>query len=67
MDSQDWRKPGTGVIVKNVLSTIHPDAIILMHDAGGTDRDQTIAALPGIITGLRDTGYTLAPLPPQGP
>ena len=39
----------------------------LLHDGGGTDRDQTMAALPAIISGLRGQGYTLAPLPPDGP
>jgi hypothetical protein len=37
-----------------------------MHDAGGTDRDQTIAALPGVISGLHAAGYDLEPLPAQG-
>ena len=36
-----------------------------MHDGGGADREQTIAALPGIIAGLQAAGYTLAPLPPD--
>ncbi len=67
VDSEDWRKPGSPVIVTNVLTAVHPGAIILLHDAGGADRDQTIAALPGIINGLHAAGYTLAPLPPQGP
>ena len=66
VDSLDWKKPGAKTIVKNVLSAVHPGAIILMHDAGGTDRNQTIAALPDIITGLRSAGYTLAPLPAGG-
>ncbi len=66
VDSEDWRKPGRAAIVANVLTEVRPGAIILMHDAGGADRDQTIAALPVIIGELRAAGYTLTPLPAQG-
>ena len=48
-----------------VLSTVTPGAVILLHDGGGDDREQTIAALPGIISGLQAAGYTLAGLPPD--
>ena len=67
VDSQDWRKPGVAAIVRNVLSTVAPGSVVLMHDAGGADRDQTIAALPGVISGLQEAGYTLANLPSGGP
>ncbi len=66
VDSRDWTKPGVDVIVANVLSAVTPGAVVLLHDAGGTDRDQTLAALPGIIDGLRAAGYDLQPLPPGG-
>lgn len=66
VDSLDWRKPGTAAIVKNVLGAVQPGAIVLMHDAGGTDRSQTIAAIPGIVSGLKAAGYTLAPMPAGG-
>lgn len=65
VDSKDWTKPGAAAIVGNVLGTVGPGAIILLHDAGGADRQQTLEALPGIIGGLRDAGYTLLPLPPD--
>ncbi|WP_395729063.1 polysaccharide deacetylase family protein [Nakamurella sp.] len=65
VDSKDWTKPGAAIIVANVLGTVSPGAIILMHDAGGTDRQQTLDALPGVIDGLRAAGYTLLPLPPD--
>ena len=63
VDSLDWKKPGVAAIVSNVLSTVTPGAVILLHDGGGDDRAQTIAALPGIISGLQAAGYTLAALP----
>ena len=66
VDPQDWKKPGVTKIVQTVLSTVAPGAVILLHDGGG-NRDQTMAALPGIISGLQGQGYTLAALPPDGP
>ncbi len=65
VDPQDWKKPGTPAIVQTVLGTITPGAVILLHDGGG-NREQTLAALPAIITGLQAQGYTLAALPPDG-
>jgi peptidoglycan/xylan/chitin deacetylase (PgdA/CDA1 family) len=65
VDPQDWKKPGTTAIVQTVLGTITPGAVILLHDGGG-NREQTLAALPTIITGLHAQGYTLAALPPDG-
>ena len=65
VDSKDWTKPGPGTIVSTVVGAVSPGAIILMHDAGGTDRQQTIAALPGVIDSLQAAGYTLLPLPPD--
>lgn len=65
VDSLDWRKPGPAAIVATVLTTVSPGAIILLHDGGGVDREQTIAALPGIISGLQAQGYSLLALPPD--
>ena len=67
VDSQDWRSPGVQQIVDNVVKAVSPGAIVLLHDAGGANRDQTIAALPTIIGSLRAAGYDLQPLPPNGP
>ena len=65
-DSLDWTKPGVAAIVKNVLSTVTPGAIILMHDGGG-NRSQTLAALPKIIAGLKAKGYQFVALPQSPP
>ena len=67
VDSLDWRKPGAQAIVNTVLSGVSPGAVILLHDGGGTDREQTLQALPGIISGLQSAGYTLAAMPPDPP
>ena len=50
------------MIVERALAGAQPGAIILMHDAGG-EREQTIAALPIIIRGLRAKGYNLVTVP----
>jgi peptidoglycan/xylan/chitin deacetylase (PgdA/CDA1 family) len=62
VDTDDWQRPGTAVIVSAALKGSRPGAIILMHDAGG-DRSQTVAALPTIIRVLRRRGYRLVTVP----
>jgi peptidoglycan/xylan/chitin deacetylase (PgdA/CDA1 family) len=52
VDTHDYMSPGVDTIVQRALAGAVPGAIILMHDAGGP-REQTIAALPRIIAGLR--------------
>ncbi|WEV42249.1 polysaccharide deacetylase family protein [Bifidobacterium sp. ESL0682] len=56
VDTQDWKKLGAPEISDAALSKAYNGAVILMHDGGG-DRSQDIAALPGIIDGLRGQGY----------
>jgi cellulose synthase/poly-beta-1,6-N-acetylglucosamine synthase-like glycosyltransferase/peptidoglycan/xylan/chitin deacetylase (PgdA/CDA1 family)/spore germination protein YaaH len=62
IDPNDWQRPGTDAIVRQVLDQV-ADAtaassgnVILLHDGGG-DRAQTVAALPRIIAALRARGY----------
>ncbi|HST43551.1 MAG TPA: polysaccharide deacetylase family protein [Conexibacter sp.] len=62
VDSLDYTKPGVDAIVQNVVSNVHPGAIILMHDGGG-DRTQTIAAVERIIPELRRQGYRFVTVP----
>ncbi|MGZ4165216.1 MAG: polysaccharide deacetylase family protein [Solirubrobacteraceae bacterium] len=57
IDPRDWALPGVAEIEGNVLANAHPGAIVIMHD-GGSDRSQTLDALPDIITTLRARGYT---------
>ncbi|HEV3283466.1 MAG TPA: polysaccharide deacetylase family protein [Solirubrobacteraceae bacterium] len=61
-DTQDYLQPGVPVIVQRALEGAQPGAILLMHDGGG-NRTQTIAALPTIITKLRERGYHLVTVP----
>jgi peptidoglycan/xylan/chitin deacetylase (PgdA/CDA1 family) len=55
VDTSDYTRPGVGAIVHTALAGARPGAIILMHDGGG-NREETIAALPGIVRGLRKRG-----------
>ena len=60
VDTQDWQRPGAATIAARALAD--PDgATVLMHDGGG-DRSQTVAALPGILAGLRDRGLRALPV-----
>lgn len=63
VDSLDWERPGTSAVVTGVLAGVSPGAVILMHDGGGTDRQQTVESLPAVIAGLQEAGYTGAALP----
>ena len=56
VDPEDWSMPGTNAIITRVLARAGNGSIVLMHDGGG-DRSQTVAALPTIITTLRQRGY----------
>ncbi len=62
VDTGDYQQPGVQTIVQRAMEGAHPGAIILLHDAGG-QRQQTIEALPQIITGLRARGYKLVTVP----
>lgn len=63
---RDWKSPPADVIVKRVLDSVKPGSIILLHDGDDTnqvlDRSATLAALPGIIEGLRARGYDIVRL-----
>jgi len=62
VDPRDWSRPGTNVIVSRVLAQVRAGSIILLHD-GPALRDETRAALPGILAGLRARGLRLVTLP----
>ena len=58
IDTSDWERPGAQAIADAVLNNVHNGSIVLMHDGGG-NREQTVEALPMIIDGLHDQGYTI--------
>lgn len=61
-DPRDWSRPGSTVIVRRVVSQLHPGAVILMHDGGG-DRSQSVEALRFLLHALIAAGWkpVLAP------
>ena len=63
IDPTDW-KPGIQAdqIVKNVLGNAGNGNCVLLHDAGGDTREETVKALPLIIEGLRARGYRFVPV-----
>ncbi|MED7952915.1 polysaccharide deacetylase family protein [Streptomyces sp. BE303] len=61
VETNDWALPGPEVIAERVFRQVRPGSVVLMHDGGG-DRAQTVAALPTVITGLRERGYRLVGL-----
>lgn len=56
IDPRDWDKPGKSAIVQNVMTNVHPGAIILLHDGGG-NRSETVAALDTMLQKLKAKGY----------
>jgi peptidoglycan/xylan/chitin deacetylase (PgdA/CDA1 family)/spore germination protein YaaH/GT2 family glycosyltransferase len=66
VDPNDWQRPGTDAIVRQVLdqvaaaTPVNSGNVVLLHDGGG-DRSQTVAALPRIIAALRAHGYRFVP------
>ncbi|MEV6272045.1 polysaccharide deacetylase family protein [Kribbella sp. NPDC051936] len=56
IDTRDWSRPGTSVIVRRALANVHSGSVILMHDGGG-NRSQTVAALPTILRTVKARGF----------
>ena len=58
VDSLDWKDPAPEDITARVLKRVQPGSIVLFHNAA----KNTPAALPGVIEGLIQKGYTIVPL-----
>lgn len=66
VDARDWVAGTTAAeIEQRVLDAVRPGSIVVMHDGGG-DREATLAALPGIVAGIRSRGLRFVALAPQG-
>lgn len=59
VDSEDWKSLKAKKVKDNVLSAVHPGAIVLMHSAGHWTQDLsgTAKALDELIPYLRKKGY----------
>ncbi len=56
VDSRDWTRPGPAAIEQRVAANVRDGSVILFHDGGG-NRAQTVAALPGVLKLLQDSGF----------
>jgi peptidoglycan-N-acetylglucosamine deacetylase len=61
VDSNDWRRPGVGVIAGRVLGRVRSGDVVLLHDGGG-DRTQTVAALEQVLASLSARGFRFGAL-----
>ena len=67
-EGMDWQKGATSdSIERRVLSEVKPGSIILLHDGDeirhGSDRSETVDALPTIIESLQAQGYHFETVP----
>ncbi len=64
---EDWERISSKTIKRRVLSKCGAGSIILMHDGlelrQDPQRQQTVAALPAIITALKSRGYRFVTIP----
>ncbi len=63
IDPKDWKNPKAEEIASRVLDEANKSkgSIVLLHDGGG-NREQTVKALPIIITELRKQGFEIVRL-----
>ena len=55
VDPQDWATDEVDKVVKDILDVVKDGDIILLHEG----KDNTLEALPKIITGLQDMGFEI--------
>jgi peptidoglycan/xylan/chitin deacetylase (PgdA/CDA1 family) len=60
-DSDDWRRPGVGAIVRNATPPGSRGGVLLFHDGGG-NRAETVAALRRLVPRLRARGFRFVDL-----
>ena len=63
----DSDRPGAEVIARKAIDGARPGSILLLHDGDGYDplgdRTQTADAIPAIVSGLREKGYSFVAVP----
>jgi peptidoglycan-N-acetylglucosamine deacetylase len=55
--SWDWQKPGRDAIFANVVESVAPGAVVLLHDGECADEKENVAAVDAILLELADCGY----------
>ncbi|MDB5084047.1 MAG: chitooligosaccharide deacetylase [Bacilli bacterium] len=65
VDSLDWSGLTAAQVAANILAHVHPGSIILQHSAGGVGEslEDTVQALPYVITTLEREGYQFRTVP----
>ncbi|MCA0983279.1 polysaccharide deacetylase family protein [Halobacillus yeomjeoni] len=58
VDTVDWKKPTTDVLIERVMGKLHNGATILMHPTQVTEK-----SLPALIDAIRQEGYRIGTLP----
>lgn len=53
--TEDYKRMGVKRLVQHVVSKVRPGMVLILHD-GYRGRDQTVAALPAIIAGIKKKG-----------
>ena len=61
VDTNDWRRPGAGVIADRIARGATDEAIVLMHDGGG-NRTQTVEGLELALDRLSGRGLRYEPI-----
>ncbi|MBX0356398.1 polysaccharide deacetylase family protein [Halobacillus sp. Nhm2S1] len=57
VDTIDWKKPTSDVLITRVMGKVHNGATILMHPT-----EVTVESLPNLIEQIKDQGYKLSSL-----
>lgn len=57
VNSRDYLTPGVPAILAAIERELRPGGVILLHDAGGHDRSQSVAALRVLLRELPKRGY----------
>jgi peptidoglycan-N-acetylglucosamine deacetylase len=65
VDTRDWAGTDSSAIIQNVRDNVKPGGVVLQHSAGGKggNLDNTLEALPVIISDLKEKGYQFVTLP----
>ncbi|HVM64029.1 MAG TPA: polysaccharide deacetylase family protein [Acidimicrobiales bacterium] len=62
VDPQDWRQPGAAAVAQDVINSVRPGSLVLLHD-DGAEGGQTVVALGQVLQTLRTIGYSFSAVP----